>query len=120
MRRNSSTTMSAPTGIDDSKHYVLMSSELEETLDLRTNQKIPPEIFWVNATINEQLVSFALHSIESDETGYVVCVSSEGFIDNFIRLLLESREFKLSIAGSAFNSKVFKLESGKAYLRLLR
>ena len=121
MRRSSSTVTSAPTGIDDGKHYVLMSSDLEGLIELEGRGTTRAEGWYATVIVLDQQMILTISSIEGDHSGeYVVCLQVEGSMEIFTRLLIDSAEFSTSILGSSFNSKVVKLESGRAYLKLLR
>lgn len=121
MRQSSSTTMFAPTGIDDSKHYVLMSDELAEKVDLVDKGKRKVEIWSVDVVVSGQAMKLPLQSIEDDSDGkFIVCIQVDNLMEFFTSLLLNSSSFAISILGSSFNSRIVKLESGRAYLRLLR
>ncbi len=121
MRQSSSTMMFAPTGIDDSKHYMLMSDELAEKIDLVEKSKRKVEAWSVDVMASDQVMNLPIQSIEevSDEK-FIVCVQVDNLMEFFTSLLLNSSNFAISILGSSFNSRVVKLESGRAYLRLLR
>ena len=121
MRRSSSTTMSALTGIDDDKHYVLMSSELEGTIELGDKKNGSIERWQVEINTFERKVVFPIISFEDDHSGgYLICVQAAGFMEFFTHLMLHRYDVNATLIGSSFNCKVMKLESDKAYLNLLR
>lgn len=121
MRQSSSTTTSARTGIDDSKQYVLMSSDLEELVELDPKPSRSNVGWRAIVMMGVRSMSLSICSVEVDQDDhYVVCLQGEGIMDDFTRLMLENVKFQTTIVDISFNSKVVKLESGKAYLRLSR
>lgn len=120
MKRSSSTVMSAPTDIDNGKHYVLMSSDLEGVIALEEKRAASLESWQATVAAFDQQMILSISSIEDDGDGYILCLQIEGAMGFFTQLLVDSAKFITTIIGSSFNSKVVKLESGRAYLRLLR
>ncbi len=118
MKPSTSTTTSALMGIDDSKEYFFMSSDLASEIDLE--QTKPESSNLVDLKFDGKTLSRSISSIEIDGEGYIVCVIDHDSLRRFVPLMLQRKDFKLSMQASDFNCHVFKVESDRCYLRAVR
>lgn len=118
MKRSSSTMTSAPMAIDNGKQYIMMSSELEDAIEL--DEKADGRDWFARIQIGGVEKIFQLISVEEDEPGYVICVSVTDQMQSLTHALLHARQLVSIISGESFKSKVSKLEFDRAYLKLLR
>jgi len=118
MKPSTSTTTSALTGIDDSKEYFFMSSDLASEIDLE--QTKPESSKFVDLKIDNKTISRSISSVEVDGDGYIICVVDHDAFNRFIPLILQRKSFKLSMQIGDFNCHVFKVESDRCYLRAER
>ncbi len=118
MKRKTSTTMSALTGIDDSKSYVMMSEGLENEIQLEDEREIRKSAL---IQIGGGITDFQFVSIEilGDQT-VILCVECRSQIDLMINALIERSKLPVTLSGKEFKSQVSKVESGRCYLRLSR
>ena len=117
MKQSLSTTMSAPTDIDEGRQYVFMSSDLESSIDFEDRTSS----WCVSIKLSETEFSFPIVSIEDEgSSSYVICLSVNEEIGRLTRVMLNHEKLVVTLLGEQFKSKVLKLESGKAYLKILR
>lgn len=121
MRRSLSTTTSAPMAIDDGKQYVLMSDELISSLSLDDGNTKKEETWAALVELADGVNELPVYSMGNDnEDGLIVCLGIKDAFREFTNFLLSSSGPGLNVVGVPFKSKVLRLESGRAYLRLLR
>lgn len=121
MRLSSSTTMSAPTGIDSSRHYIMMSSELEGALALDDVTTTPSSRWEASVDDGAGEAGYHVQSLETAQDGtHIICLQINDEIRKYTTYLLTGEQLQLKIEGISFNSKVVKLESDRAYLHLSR
>ena len=118
MKPSTSTTTSALTGIDDSKEYFFMSSDLASEIDLE--QTKPESSKLIDLKFDGKTLNRSISSIEIDGEGYIVCVIDHDSLRRFVPLMLQRKDFKLSMQDGDFNCHVFKVESDRCYLRAVR
>ena len=118
MKPRKSTTTSALTGIDDSKEYFFMSSDLVNEIDLEHSNSESSKL--ADLTINDKIISRSISSIEIDGEGYIFCVIDHDALNRFVPLMLQREAFKLSMQVGDFNCHVFKVEPDRCYLRAAR
>ena len=117
MKQNLSTTTSVPTDINDGRQYVFMSSDLESSINFEN----PTSSWSVSVKLSETEFSFPIVSIEDEgSSSYVICLSVNEEIGKLTRAMLNHEKLVVTLLGEQFKSKVLKLESGKAYLKILR
>lgn len=121
MKQRQFTKTSAPTGIDDSKQYVLMSPELESFIDLEEPKKSVAPGWRVDLNSETAQLSYDFISLEDAcDGGYMLLIRTTTFDVNLASYLLDSKEIEVFILGRTFKAKVSKLESDRAYLKLSR
>ena len=118
MRPSSSTMTPAHTAIDSGKQYIMMSPELADAIEFEDEKKA--RTWSARIQIDGSDKDFYIISIEASDSGYVLCVSVGDEIQSFAGSLLKSLQLTSIVSGESFKSKVLKLESDKAYLKLLR
>ena len=120
MKRNSSTTMSVPTDIGDGRQYVLMSDELTDSLNFETERARDDGAWICSAKVHETIMNLTVHSIMRENDDLVICLEIGSLFEVFVEFLLGNLGPQLVVAGTPFKSKVLGLESGRAYLKILR
>ena len=121
MRQKQSTKTSAPTGIDDSRQYVLMSPELESFIDFEEPKRSVAPGWRVNIDSGDGQLSYDVISLENTcDGGYMLLIRGTVTDTNLVSCLLDLKEIKVFILDRTFKAKVSKLESDRAYLILSR
>ena len=121
MKQSSSTMMSAHTDIDKGQQYVFMSSGLDSSIDLENRAHVPSLRWDVTIKLHDSNLFLPIISLEDEGSdSYIVCLSVNEEIERLTISLLNREELTLTLLGKQFKSKVLKLESARAYLRILR
>lgn len=121
MKQSLSTMTSAPTDIDEGRQYVFMSSDLESSIDFENRPLSAPSSWNALVRFSKSELILPIFSIEDEGlNSYTICFSVNEEIGKMTKVMLDREELVVTLFGEQFKSKVLKLESGRAYLRLLR
>jgi len=98
--------------------YVFMSEGLEPDLELET---LPFDRPRATLKVSNQALKFEVISLESCDDGSVTCCVDlvVGF-ERLAGLLITGEIMSLNLIGKEFKCRIWKLESDRCYLKILR
>ena len=120
MRRNSSTTMSAPTAIDDGRSYVFMSSEIEGVVPDDLVSRSSSDGLRATVTIDGKDVQAPLVFAHRDESNdLLICVESRALKERLLGALIVNEMVDVTLMDTSFKAHVIRVESDQSHLRIL-